>query len=160
MELKHYDSACVDTIQKRLDRLAEDPDAGVIKKSMKGGARSGYMYLWKRVNPDATDKLTIRPEVLFAAEKMEVKLRKNDHKANWDTLPISYLFIRLAQEYNEFLDEMTKILSGIDNVNELSLDDITDDTMNEIVDVMDFGAMILCRKYGISCSRMIQNKEE
>lgn len=43
----------------------------------------------------------IRPEVLWFAQQMEDKLKKNDHKGGWSKCDIGYLMGRLYEELNE-----------------------------------------------------------
>ena len=49
------------------------------------------------------EQITIRPEVLWFAEQMEITLRKNDHKGGWseDKCSMNYLHERLHEELGE-----------------------------------------------------------
>jgi len=48
--------------------------------------------------------MPLRPEVLFFAERMECKLRLNDHKQHWRDFNIEYLMRRLKEEVAELED--------------------------------------------------------
>ena len=108
----------------------------------------------------------IRPEVLFAAQKMEEKLRMNDHKPGWDDCPNKYFINRLHEEYREFRDEVyitmgrSNCIVLPDNIIHEKSDDIpiTEEMVSEAIDVMDFCMMLICRKYEVKCSRKKKGK--
>lgn len=70
----------------------------------------------------------LRPEVQEFAEKMELILRKNDHKDGWSTCEIKHLFSRL-------LDEVFELQREIDKYNRSSI-------VRECCDVANFAMMI------------------
>lgn len=69
-----------------------------------------------------------RPEVVWFAKQMELKLKANDHKKHWHEMHMDYLIERLYQESQEL---WTAIISGN-----------ASDIVQEAADVSNFAMMI------------------
>ena len=54
-----------------------------------------------------SEEITLRPEVRWFAEQMELQLQANDHKPGWQNSSYSSLLTRLEQETKE-LEELMK----------------------------------------------------
>lgn len=68
-----------------------------------------------------------RLAVLFFAEGMLYKLKKNSHKAHWETVSCDYLFDRLKEEVQELADARSGTVEQI---------------IDECYDVANFAMMI------------------
>jgi len=75
----------------------------------------------------------MRPAVIEHAERMETRLKENDHKGGWLTCSFEYLLERLREE----VDELDTALNGYD---------LDDDPVIEAADVANF-AMMIADKY-------------
>jgi hypothetical protein len=75
---------------------------------------------------------------------MEKKLKDNDFKNSYRSCRASFLFFRLAQEYQEFLDEIKPwgYLTGPEDI------EITEEAAWEIIDFMNFAMMLLTKWEG------------
>jgi hypothetical protein len=58
--------------------------------------------------------VTPREEVLWFAERMERKLKANDHKGHWDNCEMGYLSRRLHQEAKELSRALRKLADEIE----------------------------------------------
>lgn len=81
-------------------------------------------------------KIEVRESVRWFAEKMEEKLKKNDHKGGWDNCDIHWLIQRIKEETNELLDAVN---SGTPKEN----------IINEAADIGNFAMMVadIARKF-------------
>jgi len=49
-----------------------------------------------------------RNEVVIFADAMEAKLKENDHKQHWSSMPMQYLIGRLAEEQEELREAVER----------------------------------------------------
>ena len=92
----YSDSADFQALASRLREAAESHERELAE------ARDGAA-----VSPElraVLSGMSLRPEVVVFAEAMECKLRLNDHKENWRSMPVGYLIERLHEETREMLD--------------------------------------------------------
>lgn len=73
-------------------------------------------------------KITLRPEVQWFAERMELALRRNRHKGGWKKEYYTYLFDRLGEEAKELSASLCE--------------PFPEKTIYEAVDVANFAMMI------------------
>ena len=83
----------------------------------------------------------IRPAVIEAAGEMERVLRENDYKGGWEDCSNSYLLARFFEEVKE-VKKLNK--TGFPCKFGVGADfEITDELASEVIDVMNFGMMII-----------------
>lgn len=107
-------------VQHMVDR--RDRDMPGVAAALSEGLRIGDTIRIKGVFPEAKDaslEPTPRPVLLQFAAAMETKLRKNDHKTSWRTLPVEALRRLLQIEMEEFKVAM-EFLSVAEARNELT----------------------------------------
>jgi phosphoribosyl-ATP pyrophosphohydrolase len=81
--------------------------------------------------------LELRPCVQWFAEKMEARLRENDHKGGWGSEEDAYLLRRLLEEAGELVEAAT--CSGVEDV-----------VVQEATDVANFALMLAANWRGVS----------
>jgi len=69
-----------------------------------------------------------RNEVVIFADAMEAKLKENDHKQHWSSMPMQYLIGRLAEEQ----EELREAIEG----------ENSEEILKEAADVANFAMMI------------------
>lgn len=74
-----------------------------------------------------SEQITLRPEVQWFAEQMELTLRNNDHKGGWKECDTYWLLSRLDEEKRELRDSMLIGSTGV---------------ISEATDVANFALMI------------------
>lgn len=92
---------------------------------------------------------------MFLAEKMETKLKINDHKVHWSSCSFEYLFNRLKEETNELLSELAR--NDLSDVKNLS-DEAREAIVLECADIANFAAMIaenISNKNGVKNDKRI-----
>lgn len=85
------------------------------------------------------ERITLRPEVQWFAEQMELVLKENDYKGGWKDGSVDWLIERLYQEAKELWDEIERtkrFWSDPNNSQQRKL------VIKEAVDVADFAMMI------------------
>lgn len=80
-------------------------------------------------------RMSVRPEVAWFAEQMELQLKANDHKGGWSNLDMDYFFRRLDEE----LDELS-VASVL--VEQDATDEVVAGVIREAADVANFALMI------------------
>lgn len=94
----------------------------------------------------------VRPQVLVLAKAMEVKLRRNDHKGQWQAFGPggpAWFLARLREELAE-LEEAVRLQS--ENPGDA---DLAYDVLFEAADVANFAAMVADVAYG----RLLGNEQ-
>jgi len=83
----------------------------------------------------------IRPEVIWFAQQMEIKLKANDHKGGWQQEDIKWLLQRLRQETDE-------LELWIEQFNETPSKTVAEKVILKSADVANFAMMIadICPK--------------
>jgi len=92
-----------------------------------------------------------RDAVNWFAEKMEEKLKENDHKGGWYKCEVEWLFKRLKQECDEFenlYNQRLWSMQGRSASENISLRDVSDEAMvKECCDISNF-SMMIADKFG------------
>lgn len=84
----------------------------------------------------ACHEVNARKEVRWFAERMENKLKENDHKGGWGDCDLQYLYTRLGEETKELLNELQAFVYGENN---------HDKVISEAADIANFAMMIADR---------------
>lgn len=86
----------------------------------------------------------IRQPLIWFADKMEEKLKKNDHKGGWDNCEIGWLIKRLEEETEELKNHYWKFTheNGRSAGEGFIIPSETVDIINECADVANFAMMI------------------
>lgn len=89
--------------------------------------------------------LDLRPAVLWFAQQMELKLRRNDHKGGWRGIGMQYAQRRMREEALELeraIEEFTYHNSDGSPISEQEIVEAKNAIVREAADVANFAMMI------------------
>jgi len=134
-------ASLVDSEPRAMDSLSPEPTmpwtpAPDLPRPNVSTPSAGPPVQWKHWTPEPVLSRKPRPSVLWFAERMEAKLRENDHKGGWNASEFSELLVLLEKEVAELGQAAFR----------LACLEITDSTIHgvidEAVDVANFAMMI------------------
>lgn len=100
-----------------------------------------------------------RKEIQWFAEKMEVKLKKNDFKPGWRGCSFDYLKRRVGDEVKEMVREATEIGSRVFWDRKVS-EEMVEKFVNECADVANFMMMLADKARRLSQMELQDPPEE